>query len=167
MIKQIIAILLFAFSTGAFSQEYKDLTSETIDLGNIRSATKFVLKITPQTPEKVKINFNYQYRFASEEIAQVYVGGNGNLGFSTRTTYSDLYDSKQKVSLDISDSTVFLKNEELQVILDVSKPSKNSHWIKVEVSLQDAKGNTVSGGRKLLGILGRSYKVEANQCEPE
>jgi hypothetical protein len=165
MIKQIIAILLFAFSTSAFTQDYKDLISETIDLGNIRSATKFVLKVTPQTPDKVKIHFNYQYRFTSEEIAQVYVGGNGNLGFSTRTTYSDLYDSKQKVTLDISDSTVFSKNDELQVILNVSKPSKNSHWIKVEVSLQDAKGNTVSGGRKLLGILGRSYKIEAIQCE--
>lgn len=165
MIKQIMAILLFAFSTGAFTQDHKVLSSETIDLGNVRSATKFVLKITPQTPEKVKINFNYQYRFASEEFDQVYVGGNGNLGFSTRTTYSDLYDSKQKVSLDISNSTVFSKSDDLQIVLDVSKPSKNSHWIKVEVSLQDAKGNTVSGGRKLLGILGRSYKIEAIQCE--
>lgn len=159
-----MAVILLAFSLGAFAQTHKELTSDHLDLGDIRSTTKFVLKITPQTPEKVKIHFNYQYRFASEEISQVYVGGNGNLGFSTRTTYSDLYDSKQKVSLDLSDSTVFSKNDALLVVLEVSKPSKNSHWIKVDVSLQDAKGNIISGGRKLLGLLGRSYKIEASQC---
>lgn len=163
--KLIIAVALFSLSSVLLAQTQKEITTKNLDLGNIRSDTKFVLKITPQTPEKVRIYVNYQYRFTSKEIAHVYVGGNGNLGFSTRTAYSELYDSKQKISLDISDSSVFSKNDELHVVLNVSKPSKNSHWININVGLQDAKGNTVSGGRKLLGILGRSYRVVANQCE--
>ena len=141
--KLLIAAIFIVLSSSVFSQTHKELTQESLNLGDIRGTQKIVLKITPNTPEKVKILFNYQYRFTSQEIDHVYVGPTGNLGFSTRNTYSEIYDSKQKVAIDIADSTVFSKSEDLFVVLDVSKPHKNTHWVKVDVSLLEDRKSVV------------------------
>jgi hypothetical protein len=51
------------------------------------------------------------------------------------------------------------------VIIEIDRPNKNMHHLNVVVSLKDAKGNIVSGGRKLLGLLGRSYKISEEACD--
>jgi hypothetical protein len=65
---------------------------------------------------------------------------------------------------DISESSV-RSGDELDLLVEISKPNQNAHGIKVVVTLKDAKGNIVSGGRKLLGLLGRSYQIQQEACQ--
>ena len=86
------------------------------------------------------------------------------MGYSTRVSSSDNYDADSKLVFDISESSVS-RGDQLDLLVEISKPNQNAHGIEVVVTLKDAKGNVVSGGRKLLGLLGRSYKVTESICD--
>jgi len=157
--KAFLTLLVLLFSLNSFAQKATVVNAKVVDLGDMRGMNKFVLKINPQSPEQFKIVFNYKYNFESQEIGEVFVGAGGSLGFSTRTSYSETYENKQKILIDLSESSVVKEGEELELVLDINRPNKNMHGLKILVTLKDAKGNRIEGGKKLLGLLGRSYSI--------
>lgn len=161
--KLLLCALSFVLSFGALAQKVHQVSGDVIDLGEMRGTQKFVLKIDANSPDEFKVKFNYKYNFVSQELSSVFVGPSGELGWSTRSVSSETYENKTKLMFDISESTV-ARGDTLELLVEVSRPNKNMHHLKVVVSLRDAKGNEVSGGRKLLGLLGRSYKVSAQGC---
>ncbi len=157
--------LLFLCSVSAFAQQSIEVSSNVVDLGSVTETygtrPKIVtLKITPNSPKEFKVKFNYKYRFTSKELDSVILTPGGFGGFTTRTT-SESFDADETLRFDISDSSVQL-GDELELVVEISKPNQNIHGIKVAVKLVEDRGNTVDGGRKLLGLLGRSYHVKAN-----
>lgn len=162
-LKLLVLSLSLILSMGALAQKVHQVSGEVIDLGDMRGTQKFVLKIDGNSPEEFKVKFNYKYNFVSQELNGVFVAPSGDLGFMTRPVSSETYENKTKLVFDIAESTV-ARGETLELLVEVSRPNKNMHHLKVDVSLRDAKGNVVSGGRKLLGLLGRSYKVSAQEC---
>lgn len=164
--KTLFAILLL-ISANLYAQSI-EVKSKLVDLGEIRetlgdSTRKVVLKINGSTPKEFKVKFNYKYRFTSEKLDHVFVTPSGDLSFSTRPEYSELMDNDGKISIDVEESTE-AQGEEVELILEISKPNKNIHGVKVNLAVVGEK-NTVSGGKTLMGILGRSYKVKALDCE--
>ncbi len=165
-----LLVVLFAFLSG-FNSVYADqvfeVNSNVVDLGVVtetygKSIKRVLLKISPQSPKEFKVKFNYKYRFTSKELDSVVLTPGGFGGFSTRTV-SESFEADEIIRFDTSESSVQV-GDDLEVIIEISKPNQNIHGIKVAVKLVDEKGNTVDGGRKLLGLLGRSYKIKAN-CE--
>ncbi len=167
--KLFFVVFLLLQSLSSFAQQVIEVNSREIDLGEIRetlglSTKRVLLKVSASSPEEFKVKFNYKYRFVSHELDNVFVGANGNLGYSTRVSSSDNYDADTKLVFDISESSVS-RGDQLDLLVEISKPNQNAHGIKVVVTLKDAKGNVVSGGRKFLGLLGRSYKVTESICD--
>lgn len=162
--KLLIALLVTLFSLSSFAQKVHQVNGSVIDLGDMRGKNKFILKIDAGSPEEFKVKFNYKYNFVSQEIGSVFVGPSGDLGFSTRSVSSETYENKSKIAFDIGESSV-TRGDSLEVIIEIDRPNKNMHHLNVVVSLKDAKGNIVSGGRKLLGLLGRSYKISEEACD--
>ena len=168
-LRSYLLLFLVIFTSNAFAQQVIEVNSREIDLGEIRetmglSTKRVLLKVSVSSPEEFKVKFNYKYRFVSHELDNVFVGANGNLGYSTRVSSSDNYDADTKLVFDISESSVS-RGDQLDLLVEISKPNQNAHGIKVVVTLKDAKGNVVSGGRKFLGLLGRSYKVTESICD--
>ena len=168
-VKLFFVVFLLLQSLSSFAQQVIEVNSREIDLGEIRetlglSTKRVLLKVSASSPEEFKVKFNYKYRFVSHELDNVFVGANGNLGYSTRVSSSDNYDADTKLVFDISESSVS-RGDQLDLLVEISKPNQNAHGIKVVVTLKDAKGNVVSGGRKLLGLLGRSYKIQQEVCQ--
>jgi hypothetical protein len=163
-------VILFAFLTG-FNSVYADqvfeVSSKVVDLGVVtetygKSVKRVLLKISPESPKEFKVKFNYKYRFTSKELDSVIVTPGGFGGFSTRTV-SESFEANEILRFDASESSAQM-GDDLAVIIEISKPNQNIHGIKVAVKLVEEKGNTIDGGRRLLGLLGRSYKIKAN-CE--
>lgn len=165
-LKLLICSLTLLLSFGAFAQKVHQVSGEVLDLGDMRGTSKFVLKLDSSTPKEFKVKFNYKYQFVSQELNGVFVGPSGDLAFSTRPVSSETYENKSKLVFDIEESTV-MNGDDLELLIEVSRPNKNMHHLKVVVSLRDAKGNVVSGGRRLLGLLGRSYKISAQGCSED
>ena len=162
-------LFLMLLTSNVFAQQSIEVISPLIDLGEIHetmglSTKKISLKISASSPEEFKVKFKYKYRFVSHELDNVFVGPNGSLSYSTRASSSETYEADTKLVFDIGESSVH-RGDELDLLVEISKPNQNAHGIKVEVTLKDAKGNIVSGGRKLLGLLGRSYKIQQEACQ--
>lgn len=151
-------------SLNSFAQKVHQVSGDVLDLGDMRGTEKFVLKIDPNTPEEFKVKFNYKYNFVSQELSNVFIGPSGDLGFSTRSVSSETYENKTKLVFDIGESSA-VRGDSLELLVEISRPNKNMHHLDVVVTLRDSKGNVVSGGRKLLGLLGRSYKVSEKLCD--
>jgi hypothetical protein len=168
-VKLFFVVFLLLQSFGSFAQQVIEVKSKMIDLGEVRetmglSFKKIILKLSAESPEEFKVKFNYKYRFVSQELSAIFVGPSGNLTYSTRSVSSETYEADSKLDFDISESSA-AKGEHLELMVEISKPNQNSHGIKVVVNLIDAKGNIISGGRKLLGLLGRSYKIHQEACQ--
>jgi hypothetical protein len=163
-------VTLFAL-LGGFTSVYADqvveVKSKEVDLGIVtetygKSIKRVLLKITPDSPKEFKVKFNYKYRFTSKELDSVILTPGGFGGFSTRTV-SESYEANEVLRFDASESSAQM-GDDLEVMIEISKPNQNIHGIKVAVKLVEEKGNTVEGGKRLLGLLSRSYKIKAN-CE--
>jgi hypothetical protein len=168
-VKLFFVVFLLLQSLSSFAQQVIEVKSKIIDLGVVRetiglSTKKIILKLSSESPEEFKVKFNYKYRFVSQELDALFVGASGNLSFSTHSVSSETYEADSKLVFDISESSA-VKGEDLELMVEISKPNQNSHGIKVVVNLIDAKGNIISGGRKLLGLLGRSYKIQEEACQ--
>ena len=167
--KLFFIVFLLLQSLSSFAQQVIEVNSKMIDLGEVRetmglSTKKIILKLSAGSPEEFKVKFNYKYRFVSQELDALFVGASGNLSYSTHSVSSETYEADSKLVFDISESSA-IKGEDLEVMVEISKPNQNSHGIKVVVNLIDAKGNVISGGRKLLGLLGRSYTIKQEACQ--
>ena len=165
-----LLVTLFAL-LGGFTSVYADqvveVKSKEVDLGIVtetygKSIKRVLLKITPDSPKEFKVKFNYKYRFTSKELDSVILTPGGFGGFSTRTV-SESYEANEVLRFDASESSAQM-GDDLEVMIEISKPNQNIHGIKVAVKLVEEKGNTVEGGKRLLGLLSRSYKIKAN-CE--
>jgi hypothetical protein len=168
-VKLFFVVFLLLQSLSSFAQQVIEVKSEMIDLGEVRetmglSTKKISLKISGSSPEEFRVKFKYKYRFVSHELDNVFVGPNGSLSYSTRASSSETFEADTKLVFDIGESSAH-RGDELDLLVEISKPNQNAHGIKVVVTLKDAKGNVVSGGRKLLGLLGRSYKIHQEACQ--
>jgi hypothetical protein len=167
--KAFLLTLVMMCSLSALGQV--EVSSSLIDLGEVHetlgsSTKKIILKLSPSTPNEFKVKFKYKYRFKSTEIASAYVGANGQLGIITRKVSSELYIGKETLQVDVENSTLS-EGGELKVLLEISKPNKNTHSVKVVATLIDAKEDVISGRKKLLGLLGRSYQIQKATCSQE
>ncbi len=166
--KALLLTLVMTLSMAALAAPI-EVTSGLVELGEVRetlgdSTRKVTLKLGPSTPEKFKVKFSYKYKFTSTEIASAYVGANGQLGILTRPGPSEYYDGKQTLYFDVQESTLS-EGGELLVLIEISKPNKNTHGVKVVSTLVDAKDDVISGHKKLLGLLGRSYTIKKSCSE--
>lgn len=158
-----LSLLFISFS--AFAQETIEVTSSIVDIGQVHETLgsgtrRLVLKLNPSSPQEFKLKFHYKYRFVSQEIETVHINAGGFAGYSTRSVVEN-FDGDEKIRFDIAESTV-TQGESLELIVEISKPNKNIHGIKVAVRLAESKGNIVHGGKKFLGLLGRAYEVKAD-----
>lgn len=160
-----IALALLSFSS--FAQQVLDVNSGLIDLGDVRETNyggtkKVVLRLSANTPDKFKVKFVYQYHFTSKEIDSILItpGGIGDISMRTRSEY---FEGKEVVKFDVSESNL-KSGEELEVLVEISKPNKNTHGVRVVSKLKADKGNQISGGKSLLGLLGHKFSIKAG-CE--
>ncbi len=156
------------FHSFVLAQSLVPVKENVIDLGVIhetlgRSVKKVILELDEETSQEFKVKFNYRYQFVSHELESVTLTPNGIGGYSTRRRVED-YTGKQVLRFDISESTV-VKGEKLFVLLEISKPNQNIHGIKVDVKLLNNESNVLDGGKKLLGLLGRSYTIKESCSE--
>jgi len=135
-----------------------DLGTVTETLGN--SVKKVILELDDSTGREFKVKFNYRYQFISHELDSVTITPSGFGGYSTRRIVQD-YTGKQVLRFDIGESSI-VRGEKILVLIEISKPNKNIHGIKVETKLLGNSSNSIEGGKKLLGLLGRSYTIKEN-----
>ena len=159
----LFALIFISFA--GYANDVIDVSSKVIDIGQVtetlgNSTKRLVLRLSPASPEEFKVKFSYKYKFVSRELDSVIIGPGGIGGYTTRTNV-EYYEGNETIRFDIAESTV-PQGELLELVVDISKPNKNIHGIKVVVSLSEGKGNSVEGGKKLLGLLGRSYEVKAD-----
>ena len=169
MFMRILVFSLLMISSLAHAQEIIEVSSKKVSLEKVyetlgKGPRKVILKLSSMTPKEFVVKFDYKYRFRSQELDSVIITPGGIGGYTTRTTTED-FEGHESLKFDLSESTVEL-GDELAIMVVISKPNQNTHSIKVEASLIDPKGNTIRGGRVLLGLLGRSYKISAG-CEQE
>ncbi len=162
--------LIFAlfFQFNLYAQGTLLVKGGVVDLGVVtetlgRSVKKVILEVDEETSQEFKVKFNYRYQFVSHELESVTLTQNGIGGYSTRRRVED-YTGKQILRFDVSESTV-VKGEKLLVLLEISKPNQNIHGIKVDVKLLNNESNVLDGGKKLLGLLGRSYTIKESCSE--
>ena len=162
--------LVFAlfFQFNLYAQGALPVKGGVVDLGVVtetlgRSVKKVILELDEETGQEFKVKFNYRYQFVSHELESVTLTPNGIGGYSTRRRVED-YTGKQVLRFDISESTV-LKGERLRVLLEISKPNQNIHGIKVDVKLLNNESNVLDGGKKLFGLIGRSYTIKESCSE--
>ena len=165
--KPIIAFLVLLFSVSSFAQKVQtlDVDKNLIKLDDVHETNfggtkRFILKLSSASPDSFKVKFKYHYHFTSKTIDSIVLSPGGISSYNT-TSSTEYFVGHETMRFDITDSSV-MEGEELQLLVEVSKPHKNTHGIKVVVKLVDEKGNTVNGGRKLLGLLGHSYEVKKN-----
>ena len=163
-----IFLTILLFHSFVLAQSLAPVKENVIDLGVIhetlgRSVKKVILELDEETSQEFKVKFNYRYQFVSHELESVTLTPNGIGGYSTRRRVED-YTGKQILRFDISESTV-VKGEKLIVLLEISKPNQNIHGIKVDVKLLNNESNVLDGGKKLLGLLGRSYTIKESCSE--
>lgn len=159
--------LVFTFS--ALAQI--EVREAVIDLGEVHETLgsgtrKVTLKLDGSTPKEFKVKFTYKYRFTSTEIATAYVGANGQLGIITRPGPSEQFVGKETLRFDVEKSSLE-DGRELSVLIEISKPNKNTHGVKVKASLVNAADDVISGHKRLLGLLGRSYTIERASCSQQ
>lgn len=148
-----------------FAQETITVKGAKIDLGTVTetlgsSVKKIILELDDSTAHEFKVKFNYKYQFVSHELETVTITSSGIGGYSTRRIVQD-YIGKQVLRFDISESSV-IRGEKILVLLEISKPNKNIHGIKIETKLLRNSADFIEGGKKLLGLLGRSYTIKEN-----
>ncbi len=165
-----LLILTFSlfFQFNLYAQKALPVKGGVVDLGVVtetlgRSVKKVILEIDQETSQEFKVKFNYRYQFVSHELESITLTQNGFGGYSTRRRVED-YTGKQVLRFDISESTA-IKGEKLLVLLEISKPNQNIHGIKVDVKLLNNESNVLDGGKKLLGLLGRSYTIKESCSE--
>lgn len=168
--KALLLTLIMTFSLNSLGAPI-EVTSGLVELGEVRetlgdSTHRVILKLGPSTPKEFKVKFTYKYKFTSTEIAAAYVGANGQLGVLTRPGPSEYYVGKQTLQFDAEESSLS-EGGELKVVIEISKPNKNTHGVKVVTSLLDAPEDVISGHKKLLGLLGRSYTIKKASCSQE
>ncbi len=156
---------LIFISFASYAKDVIDVSSKVIDIGQVtetlgNSTKRIVLRLNPASPEEFKVKFSYKYKFVSRELDSVIIGPGGIGGYTTRTNV-EYFDGNETIRFDIAESTV-PQGETLELVVEISKPNKNTHGIKVVVSLAEGKGNSVEGGKRLLGLLGRSYEIKAD-----
>lgn len=163
--KAIFALLIALFSLSSFAQKLETIgvVDETIKLSEVHETNhggtkRFILKLSPSSPENFKVKFKYHYHFTSRQIDSIVLSSGGISSYNTKSS-TEYYEGSETLRFDIGESSV-KEGEELELLVEISKPNKNSHGIKVTVKLVDEKENTVNGGKKLLGLLGRSYEVK-------
>jgi hypothetical protein len=166
-VKAIIAVLFMLFSVSSFAQKVQtlDVDKNLIKLDDVHETNfdgtkRFFLKLSAASPESFKVKFKYHYHFTSKTLDSIVLSPGGISSYNT-TSSTEYFEGHETMRFNIAESSV-LEGEELQLLVEVSKPHKNTHGIKVVVKLVDEKGNTVNGGRKLLGLLGHSYEVKKN-----
>jgi hypothetical protein len=164
-VKAILALLIVLFSLSSFAQKIEThaVSEETIKLDDVSETNhggtkRFILKLTAASPENFKVKFKYRYHFTSRSIDSIVLAPGGISSYNT-TSSTEYFDGKETLKFEIGESSV-KDGDELLLQVEISKPNKNTHGIKVVVKLLDEKGNTVDGGKKLLGLLGRSYEVK-------
>ena len=153
--------LLFQFNL--FAQETMTVKGSKIDLGTVtetlgNSVKKVILELDDSTAHEFKVAFKYRYQFVSHELDSVTITRGGIGGYSTRRIVQD-YTGKQVLRFDIGESSI-IRGEKILVLLEISKPNKNIHGIKVETKLIRNSSDSIDGGKKLLGLLGRSYTIK-------
>ncbi len=163
-----LIIALLSFTQIALAQQVVQVSGKAYDLGTIsetlgRSAKSVVLKLDTTTPESFKISFNYKYRFISQEISGAYVV-NGQLGLMTRDVGSETYTGKEVLRFE-TDKSSLQDGELLEVHLEISKGNPNTHGVKVTATLVGK--DKLTGHKRLLGLLGRSYKILKAEACPE
>ena len=149
-----------------YAQTVLDVQDRVLEVKEIRetfgsSTKKIVLKLSPHSPKKFKLNVEYLYRFKSEKLSGAYVGANGGLVLTTQPELSEIYTGKNTLAFDISDSTV-MNGDEVELLVEISKPNKDIHGIKVDVSVVNSSTNTLESGKRLLGLLSRNYDLVSN-----
>ena len=163
-VKAFFVILMIVFSISSFAQKVINVDSEIITLDDVyethgKSAKRVVLKLSRNTPASFKVKFKYHYHFTYKEIGSITVGPNGS-GSINMTTSTDFFEEKETLKFDIGESSI-QNGDDLDLVIEISKPSQNTHSLKVVTSLKEAKGNQISGGKVLLGLLGRKYSIKA------
>lgn len=168
--KSTLALLITLFSLSSFAQKIEviGVTEETIKLEDVQETNhggtkRFILKLNAASPDYFKVKFKYHYHFTSKTIDSIVLGPGGISSYNTSSN-TEYFDGKSSLSFDIGESSI-KDGDELQLQVEISKPNKNTHGIKVVVKLVDEKGNEINGGKKLLGLLGRSYDVKKS-CLP-
>lgn len=159
-----IFYLFFAlvFQFNLFAQEIMVVKGAKIDLGTVtetlgNSVKKVILELDDSTANEFKVTFKYRYQFVSHELDSVTITPSGIGGYSTRRIVQD-YTGKQVLRFDIGESSI-VRGEKILVLIEISKPNKNIHGIKVETKLLRNSSDSIEGGKKLLGLLGRSYII--------
>jgi len=163
--KVLFFVMALLFQFNLFAQETLFVQGKQIDLGIVHetlgnSVKKVLLEINQDTDHEFKVKFDYKYRFVSHELETVTITPSGFGGYTTRQIIQD-YTGKQTLRFDIGESSV-VRGEKILVLLEISKPNKNIHGIKVEAKLLNNETNSIEGGKKLLGLLGRSYTIKEN-----
>jgi hypothetical protein len=153
------------FHSFVMAQSLVPVREKVIDLGVIhetlgRGIKKVLLDLDESTPPEFKIKFKYKYQFVSHELDSVTITPGGIGGYSTRRIVQD-YTGKQVLRFDIGESSI-VRGEKILVLIEISKPNKNIHGIKVETKLLRNSSDSIEGGKKLLGLLGRSYTIKEN-----
>lgn len=167
--KATLALLLVLFSLSSFAQKIEEIgvSEEVIKLDDVQETNhggtrRIILKLNSASPDYFKVKFKYHYHFTSKTIDSIVLGPGGISSYNTSSS-TEYYDGKTSLSFDIGESSV-RDGDELKIQIEISKPNKNTHGLKVVVKLLDEKGNEINGGKKLLGLLGRSYDVK-KKCE--
>ncbi len=161
--KAFFSFLFLFFSLAALAQKIdvievdkKKIVLEDVHETNGGGTKRFILKMGPSTPDDFKVSFKYHYHWTSKNIDNIVLtpNGVGSVNFGSSTEY---FEGTETLRFHVGESSV----QDLEILVEVSKPRKNTHGIKVVTSLKEAKGNSIEGGKVFLGLLGRSYEVKA------